>query len=72
MAKREIDPRSFALDEDWVGNNAAFTCPKCCQVFIVSQHLHKNGRTCPQCNKAKGFVSGGRDSGGKAYIEWSD
>lgn len=70
MAKHEINPKAVALDEDWAGNNAAFTCPKCGKVFIVSQLLHKNGRDCPRCGKAKGLVSGGQKSNGRAWIEW--
>jgi hypothetical protein len=29
-------------DEDWLGNNAAFTCPKggCGKVYILSGHCH--------------------------------
>jgi len=72
MAKREIDAKAMALDEDWAGNNAAFTCPKCSKVFIVSQLLHKNGRDCPKCGKAKGFSVGGQQSGGQAWIEWTE
>lgn len=69
MAKHEIDRTTPAANEDWEGNNAAFSCPKCGKVFIVSGMLHKQGRVCPKCGKAKGFVTGGRQSGGSAYIE---
>jgi Zn finger protein HypA/HybF involved in hydrogenase expression len=69
MAKRQLDPVTLARDEDWEGNNVAFTCPKCGKVFIVSGMLHKQGRACPGCGGAKGFVKGGRQSGGSAHIE---
>jgi len=32
--QRELDPNR--KDEELYGNNAAFTCPKCGRVFIVS------------------------------------
>lgn len=72
MSQRVLDPqaRIDAQDEDWDGNNAAFTCPLCGKVFIVSQLLHKGVRSCPKCKKSKGHCTGGRKSGGKAFIEW--
>ena len=70
MAKREIDANAMTMDEDWAGNNAAFTCPQCGKVFIVSKLLHKEGRNYPECGKAKGTVTGGQQSGGQAWIEW--
>jgi hypothetical protein len=41
MPKHEVsnDPTKHELDEDWEGNNVAFTCPLCKKVFIVSAHL---------------------------------
>lgn len=72
MTKHEIDAQGMALYEDWEGNNAAFTCPKCGKVFVVSNHIHKNGRACPKCEKAKGFVVGGKKKGGQAWIEWEE
>jgi len=57
---------------DWVGNNAAFTCPVCGRVFVVSGMLHRDGRLCPCCHKATGHVAGGRDSGGEAFVEWNE
>jgi hypothetical protein len=58
--------------EDWVGNNAAFTCPRrdCGKVYIVSEFLHPNGRRCPACNLSEGFVRGSQSKGGQARIEW--
>lgn len=70
MARRSIDPSDPARDEDWEGNNAAFTCPKCGKIFIVSAMLHPQGRKCPHCGKATGFVVGGRQGGGSAYVDW--
>jgi hypothetical protein len=68
--KRNLDPENISADEDWVGNNAAFRCPACHGTFIVSGALHRAGRTCPTCGRAKGFVEGGKKSGGRAWIEW--
>ena len=70
MAERTIYPDNLALNEDWFGNNAAFTCPECAKVFIVSAMMHKKGRACPQCGGSTGFVVGGRQSGGSAKITW--
>jgi hypothetical protein len=69
---RKIDRNSIRDDEDWEGNNAAFTCPVCKKVFIVSALLHQGRRTCPnpKCGKSVGWVRGGRLSGGDAGIEW--
>ena len=71
MARHEIDQQSSARDEDWVGNNAAFTCPKCGKVFLVSGFMHKGHRACPQCGESTGHVKGGKESDGVAYIEWT-
>ena len=56
-------------ENDFVGNNAAFTCPYCSNVFIVSGLIHRGKRKCPNCEKSTGYVEGGASSGGKAYIE---
>jgi hypothetical protein len=64
MAKRVLDP---AKNEDFYGNNAAFCCPVCQKVFIVSEFLNKNGRACPWCGKSTGHVDDSR-----AFIEWDD
>ena len=69
MQIRKLDPIDLKKEEDWEGNNAAFTCPKCGKVFIVSGMIHKNGRQCPACGKSIGHVNGGRKSGGFASIE---
>ena len=65
--QRKIDPKDE--DSDFAGNNAAFTCPLCGKVFIVSGMIHHGKRQCPGCRKATGYVIGGQKSGGKAYIE---
>jgi hypothetical protein len=72
MPKKELDYVSQGLENDWEGNNVAFTCPVagCGKVFIVSELLHRSGRKCPGCEKSTGHVSGGKKSGGKAYLEW--
>lgn len=70
MAVRHIDPQTHARDEDWEGNNAAFSCPVCGKVFLVSAQLHKGSRKCPACQKSIGYVEGGKKSEGTARIEW--
>jgi predicted RNA-binding Zn-ribbon protein involved in translation (DUF1610 family) len=70
MAIRNLNASDTGLTDDWQGNNAAFTCPLCRKVFIVSGRLHKQGRQCPECGKSTGFVKGGRKSKGTARIEW--
>jgi hypothetical protein len=59
-------------DKDWLGNNAAFTCPQpgCRKVYIVSALIHKNGRECPACGRSKAFVSGSQNRNGDAWIVW--
>jgi predicted RNA-binding Zn-ribbon protein involved in translation (DUF1610 family) len=74
MATRSIDPDTAKHrdDEDWEGNNAAFTCPACRKVFIVSEPIHKGSRPCPRCGKSIGHINGGRKSGGSAHLTWDD
>jgi predicted RNA-binding Zn-ribbon protein involved in translation (DUF1610 family) len=78
MTIKNLNPNDLKQDEDWEGNNAAFTCPLCHKVFIVSDtRMHmspqkeKGYRKCPGCEKSVGRVTGGRKSGGTASIEWS-
>ena len=79
MNKKELDPNNLEQNEDWEGNNAAFTCPHCGKVFIVSWLIHKKSknppeakRPCPKCGKSIGHVSKkGRKDGGTARIEWN-
>ena len=47
MATRFVDRDAIGHDEDWQGNNAAFTCPACKKVYIVSARMHAEGRDCP-------------------------
>ena len=79
MPTRAIDPNALRDDEDWEGNNAAFRCPECEKIFIVSDtrmHVGPKGekgyRKCPKCQKSIGRVKGGRKSGGSASIEWGN
>ena len=73
MPKRDLDPNNLGHDEDWQGNNAAFKCPHCSKVYIVSgSRVHSGERQCPSCRKSVARISskGGRQSGGTASIEW--
>jgi|GEM_PF-6311377 len=72
MPIRRIDPHCLLANEDWVENIAAFTCPACGCVFIVSEDLHREGRNCPGCFKARGHVKGRRDHRGTAEVRWGD
>ena len=70
--RKDLDPQKPDKPNDWEGNNAAFTCPLCHKVFIVSGIIHRGGRDCPECQGSHGRVVGGKRKGGSAYIEWSD
>jgi hypothetical protein len=72
MVVRNIDRNAIGLNEDWEGNNAAFSCPACNKVFIVSALLHGGQRECPNCGKSKGFVHGSKQTGGSASIKWGN
>ena len=59
---------------DWLGNNAAFVCPGCEHVFIVTRaggtmldkRQGKQGeRVCPVCEKYKAHITGGRSTAAK-------
>ena len=68
--QRELDPNR--KDEELYGNNAAFTCPKCGRVFIVSALLNETGgprgeRKCPGCRLS---VARLRDK--IATIDWQE
>lgn len=67
---KHIDRNAIGHDQDWEGNNAAFTCPSCKKVFIVSALMHEGHRVCPNCGKSTGRVHGGKQTGGSASIEW--
>jgi hypothetical protein len=46
MTIKKLSPDDLQQDEDWEGNNAAFICPVCQKVFIVSDtrmHVSPNG-----------------------------
>ncbi len=66
--KKNLNPNELGLGDDWLGNFAAFTCPCCQNVFVVSG-LHGT-RACPRCGRSRATVEGGKDSGGHAWIEW--
>ena len=92
MPKKELNPEPNVLrkqrDADWVGNNAAFVCPACEHVYIVTgagkryldttMQPHCNERTCPNCGKSVAHIpKGGRKKARKgeannAWIEWSE
>jgi len=62
-----LDKTKLAGNEDWLGNNIAFTCQACSKVVVVSGMLNKEGRSCP-CGKSKGCV----DVHGKnAWVDFS-
>lgn len=54
---RNLVQKALGKGEDWVGNNAAFTCPECGKVFLVSGLIHRQGRPCPGCERSIGKVS---------------
>lgn len=68
----QIDLTLIGDSEDWEGNNAAFTCPICGKVFLVSGLLHDGVRACPKCGKSEAHVDGGKKSGGKAYVVFNE
>src|SRR5258708_16416080 len=72
MPRRKLDPNALGMDEDFPGNNAAFTCPACGKVFLVSSELDQLGRVCPNpaCEKSFGLVVGSAKRGGTATLEW--
>ena len=71
MPTKKLDPNNLSQDEDWEGNNAAFKCPHCNKVFIVSGIIHNEVRDCPKCGKSTGKCKkSGKKSGGTASLEW--
>ncbi len=70
MNRLDLNPKHLAHHEDWEGGHAAFTCPECEKVFIVSAALHEGRRMCPNCGNSTGHVEGRRESGGSAWLEW--
>ncbi len=72
MPIKQLDAENLGHDEDWEGNNAAFRCPHCGKVFIVSgTRVHGGERHCPECVKSIGRCDiKGRKSGGTASLEW--
>ena len=72
MPIKQLDPENLDHDENWEGNNAAFRCPHCGKVFIVSgTRVHRGERRCPECAKSIGRCDiKGRKSRGTASLEW--
>jgi hypothetical protein len=80
MPIRYLDPSRYNAgkpvaadaDADWNGNNAAFSCPVCHKVFIVTSfnRLGEIGLLCPACGKSRAYCSGSAAQGGEARIEW--
>lgn len=82
MGKIVLDRKDAqSLKVDWFGNNVAFTCPCCGQVFVVSAFLREKGgergvRHCPNptCGRSRGVVVAGRKAkprrGPKASLTW--
>ncbi len=69
--KLNPDSTCQGLEADWEGNDAAFRCPVCRQVFLVSSFVKKvSYRNCPGCGKSIGHIEGGKGNGGQAWIEW--
>lgn len=63
MPFKNLDPINLGKDEDWEGNNAAFRCPECEKVFLVSEIIHQGVRKCPNCNNSTGKCLGGENLG---------
>jgi len=58
MPSRQLNPDNLGPDEDWEGSNAAFKCPHCGKVYIVSgSQIHRGERQCPQCGKSTARIS---------------
>lgn len=77
MPRIVFDRNNQPANGDWIGNNAAFTCPLCGHVFIVTtmSNIHGQGgqRDCPNCLQSRAHVGGGRlDPQAEAFIEWPD
>ena len=80
MPTRNLDPNNLADNEDWVGNDAAFCCPLCQKVFIVSHappqmvpdHEAQGVRRCPWCHNSRGRITGAESQHPttSASIEW--
>lgn len=70
MPERKLEPASLGNSEDWEGNNAAFSCPVCSKVYIVSGRIHRGRRVCPSCGQSEAYIDGGKKSGGATGIRW--
>jgi len=71
MSGKQINFDNPKSNEDWHGNNAAFSCPYCGKIFIVSGLIDKGERKCPVCQKSTGYCDNkSAKEGGTAHIEW--
>ena len=67
----DLKSNNLPKDADWYGTDAAFTCPICKKVFIVSSFLKGGKRECPVCKeKSRAFCTAPADNGGVAYLEY--
>ena len=69
MKTKNLNARQPGLKEDWLADNAAFECPVCGKVYLVSGSLNPV-RVCPGCGQSHGHVTGSRQGGGKAFVVW--
>lgn len=68
--KLELNANNLPKDADWLGINAAFTCPICKKVFIVSSFIHDGKEVCPRCNESTAFCTGPANNDGRAYLNY--
>jgi len=57
----------FKNSDIW-GNNAAFICPVCGKVFVVSGFISNGKRICPNCKKSTAKIEKIADKKYKASI----
>jgi ssDNA-binding Zn-finger/Zn-ribbon topoisomerase 1 len=69
MKTKNLNARQPGLKEDWLADNAAFECPVCGKVYLVSGSINPV-RTCPNCGQSHGHITGSRQGGGKAFVVW--
>jgi len=74
MNTKYIDKENIKKDEAWLGNNAAFVCPVCGQIYIVSDFPPRAGGGVQKCScgKSEAHCTGKKDENGtEAWIEWN-
>lgn len=77
---RNLEHLANTPNADRVGNNAAFVCPMCQHVYIVSNgknvgeaQKEQGSRPCPHCGESVAEVTLGglaNPGGGRAWIVW--